>query len=68
MDLDKLNNSLAAMDSALSALEKATELRAQTGRFRNMLTTNDLDNVAAICVVSIKKLSAELTEALKSDG
>jgi hypothetical protein len=67
MDLDKLSNGLSAMNDALCALEKAVELSAQTGRFRNILTKNDLDKVAALCVVSIKGITQELSDVVK-DG
>lgn len=67
MDLDKVSKGLAAMNNALGSLEKAVELRQQTQRFRNVLTTNDLDTVTAICVATIKTLNKELTDEL-ADG
>lgn len=67
MDLDKVSKTLAAMHDALGSLEKAVELRQQTQRFRNALSTNDLDKVTALCVGAIKSLSKELTDGL-ADG
>ena len=67
MDLDKVSKALSAMNNALGSLEKAIELRQQTQRFRNVLTTNDLDKVTAICVTSIKTLNKELIDELSDD-
>ncbi len=67
MDLDKVGRTLAVMHDALASLEKAVELGQQTQRFRNVLTTTDLNKVVSTCVVVIKSVNKELADELSDD-
>jgi hypothetical protein len=64
MDVNKVGALLSALDSTLGALEKAVELRAQTQRFRNAVTTNDFDRATNLCAASIRAINEALENEL----
>lgn len=67
MDIKKVSVNMAALDSALSSLERIMDFSAQTGRLRNALTKNDLDAAAALCILAIKEVTSNLTSEAKLD-
>ena len=59
---EKVAAAIAALHDALKTIESAVELKAQTGRLRNLLASPDLDAVIGNCVVSIRLHNQYLKE------
>ena len=68
MDIGKVCSSLEAMVNALRVVEAAAELKAQSGRIRNILQPGELDGMQGNAVVALREANAALQVALKEDA
>lgn len=59
---------LRGMDSVMSILQQGVELKAQTSRLRNILSATDIDETMGQAVVSLRRLTVRLKNALKEDA
>jgi len=67
MDFEKLSACATALHAALGSIEKAMEIRQQTSRVRNLITSNDLDKATTNCILAIRLVNAEMEKELKDE-
>jgi hypothetical protein len=67
MDFDKLSACAVALHAALSSIEKAMEIRQQTSRVRNLITSNDLDLATTNSILAIRMVNTEMENLLKGE-
>ena len=60
MDFEKIKMYTETMVAALTSIEKAMDIRQQTSRVRNMITSNDLDAVTVNSVRIVRLVSEEI--------
>ena len=62
---DKVRENLEALKNAMIILDKSLDLGQQTGRFRNLVSRNDMDALVATVSVASKLLAAELKDSME---
>lgn len=67
MNKEKVCQALAGLNDGFKVLESGTELKAQTGRLRNLLNAADIDTVLGNTIVAIRELNAALQEGLNEE-
>jgi len=63
--LDKVRLNLNSLSDAMSILEKSLELGQQTGRFRNIVTRNDMDSIVAVVASATKVITVDLIKSME---
>lgn len=67
MDFKKLSECAVALHAALGAIEKSMDIRQQTSRVRNLITSNDLDVATKNCILAVRLVNAEMEKELKDE-
>ena len=62
----EIRDLVSTLNVCLKTIESALELKAQTGRFKNALSSTDLDGILINCALAAKQANMDLQKLLSN--